>query len=108
MAATVVTMVTAIVVVRGCGLARISADTTMITVAITIDARTMIERMKMLRRGRPLLLLLMLLLLLLQFSTIVILTTVVATTHQNLVGVIVQIRALLLLLLLMMMTTVGH
>lgn len=99
-----VTMVTVIVVVRRRGLARITTDTAMVTVAITIDTRAVVERMEMLRRGCSLLLLL---LLLMQLPTVVSVTAIPA--HLNLVRVVVQIGTLLLLLLLvMMMTTVGH
>lgn len=76
----------------------------MVTVAITIDTRAVVERMEMLRRGCSLLLLL-LLLLLMQLPTVVSVTAIPA--HLNLVRVVVQIGTLLLLLV-MMMTTVGH
>lgn len=52
-----------VVPVRGRTLARIAADAAVITVAVTVHARTLIERVQMLRRGRyPLLLLLLVLL----------------------------------------------
>lgn len=87
--------------VRGRTLTRIAPDAAVITVAITVHAGTLIERVQMLRRGRyPLLLLLMVLLNLPDKVTAVTCLTLAAVPQVNLVGVVVEETLLLLLLLL--------
>lgn len=91
------------VTVRGRTLTRIAADAAVITVAITVHARTLIERVQMLRRGRyPLLLLLLVLLNLPDKVTAVAAGTLAGAVAQvDLVGVVVEETLLLLLLLLL-------
>lgn len=86
--------------VRGRTLTRIAPDAAVITVAITVHAGTLIERVQMLRRGRyPLLL--MVLLNLPDKVTAVTSLTLAAVPQVNLVGVVVEETLLLLLLLLL-------
>lgn len=86
--------------VRGRTLTRIAPDAAVITVAITVHAGTLVERVQMLRRGRyPLLLLLMVLLNLPDKVTAVTSLTLAAIPQVNLVGVVVEETLLLLLLL---------
>lgn len=92
-------MAHAVSIVRRRGLARISTDTAVITVTITVDASALIKWMEMLR-GRYSLLLLLLLLMLLQLSGKIILAKR-TSCKLNLVGVIVEETLLLLLLLLL-------
>lgn len=92
-------MAHAVSIVRRRGLARISTDTAVITVTITVDASALIKWMEMLR-GRYSLLLLLLLLMLLQLSGKIVLAKR-TSCKLNLVGVIVEETLLLLLLLLL-------
>lgn len=94
------------VAVRGRTLTRIAPDTAVITVAITVHAGTLVERVQMLRRGRyPLLLLLMVLLNLPDKVTAVATLTLAAVPQVNLVGVVVEETLLLLLKLLLLLAS---
>lgn len=91
------------VTVRGRTLTWIAADAAVITVAVTVHARTLIERVQMLRRGRyPLLLLLLMVLLNLPDKVTVAsaLALAIHVAQLDLVGVVVEETLLLLLLLL--------
>lgn len=83
--------------VRGRALARITAaaDAAVVAVAVTVDARTLVERVQMLRRGRPGRGRYPLLLLLLHLPDKVRVVAVVA--QVDLVGVVVEETLLLLL-----------
>lgn len=92
------------VTVRGRTLTRIATDAAVITVAITVHARTLIERVQMLRRGRyPLLLLLMVLLNLPDKVTAAVAGGTLAVAQVDLVGVVVEETLLLKLLLLLLL-----
>lgn len=91
-------MAHAVSIVRRRGLARISTDTAVITVTITVDASALIKWMEMLRGRYSLLLLLLLMLLQLSGKIILAKRT---SCKLNLVGVIVEETLLLLLLLLL-------
>lgn len=90
--------------VRGRTLTRIAPDAAVITVAITVHAGTLVERVQMLRRGRYPLLLLLLLMVLLNLpdkvTAVTATLTLAAVPQVNLVGVVVEETLLLLLLLL--------
>lgn len=97
------------VTVRGRTLTWIATDAAVITVAITVHARTLIERMQMLRRGRYPLLLLLLLMVLLNLPDKVTVASALAVTiipvaQLDLVGVVVEETLLLLLKLLLLAT----
>lgn len=94
------------VTVRGRTLTWIAADAAVITVAVTVHARTLIERVQMLRRGRyPLLLLLRMVLLNLPDKVTVAsaLALAIHVTQLDLVGVVVEETLLLLLLKLLLL-----
>lgn len=93
------------VTVRGRTLTWIAADAAVITVAVTVHARTLIERVQMLRRGRyPLLLLLMVLLNLPDKVTVAsALALAIHVAQLDLVGVVVEETLLLLLLKLLLL-----
>lgn len=86
--------------VRGRTLTRIAPDAAVITVAITVHAGTLVERVQMLRRGRYPLLLLLMVLLNLPDKVTAVATLTIPIPHVNLVGVVVEETLLLLLLLL--------
>lgn len=89
------------VTVRGRTLTWIAADAAVITVAVTVHARTLIERVQMLRRGRyPLLLLMVLLNLPDKVTVASALALAIHVAQLDLVGVVVEETLLLLLLLL--------
>lgn len=89
------------VTVRGRTLTWIAADAAVITVAVTVHARTLIERVQMLRRSRyPLLLLMVLLNLPDKVTVASALALAIHVTQLDLVGVVVEETLLLLLLLL--------
>lgn len=92
------------VTVRGRTLTWIAADAAVITVAVTVHARTLIERVQMLRRSRyPLLLLLLLMVLLNLPDKVTVASALALAIHVaqlDLVGVVVEETLLLLLLLL--------
>lgn len=96
------------VTVRGRTLTWIAADAAVITVAVTVHARTLIERVQMLRRGRYPLLLLLLLMVLLNLPDKVTVASALAlaihVTQLDLVGVVVEETLLLLLKLLLLAT----
>lgn len=97
------------VTVRGRTLTWIATDAAVITVAITVHARTLIERMQMLRRGRYPLLLLLLLMVLLNLPDKVtvasaLAVTIIPVSQLDLVGVVVEETLLLLLKLLLLAT----
>lgn len=93
------------VAVRGRTLTRITPDAAVITVAITVHAGTLVERVQMLRRGRyPLLLLLLMVLLNLPDKVTVAAGTLTIPIPQvNLVGVVVEETLLLLLKMLLLL-----
>lgn len=97
------------VTVRGRTLTWIAADAAVITVAVTVHARTLIERVQMLRRGRYPLLLLLLLMVLLNLPDKVTVASALAlaihVTQLDLVGVVVEETLLLLLKLLLLLAT---
>lgn len=96
------------VTVRGRTLTRIATDAAVITVAITVHARTLVERVQMLRRGRYPLLLLLLLMVLLNLPdkvTAAIAGGTLAVAQVDLVGVVVEETLLLKLLLLLLLAT---
>lgn len=89
------------VTVRGRTLTWIAANAAVITVAVTVHARTLIERVQMLRRGRyPLLLLMVLLNLPDKVTVASALALTIHVAQLDLVGVVVEETLLLLLLLL--------
>lgn len=89
------------VTVRGRTLTWIAADAAVITVAVTVHARTLIERVQMLRRSRyPLLLLMVLLNLPDKVTVASALALAIHVAQLDLVGVVVEETLLLLLLLL--------
>lgn len=96
------------VTVRGRTLTWIATDAAVITVAVTVHARTLIERMQMLRRSRyPLLLLLLMVLLNLPDKVTVasaLTVTIISVAQLDLVGVVVEETLLLLLKLLLLAT----
>lgn len=94
------------VTVRGRTLTWIAADAAVITVAVTVHARTLIERVQMLRRGRYPLLLLLLLMVLLNLPDKVTVASALAihVAQLDLVGVVVEETLLLLLKLLLLAT----
>lgn len=95
------------VTVRGRTLTWIAADAAVITVAVTVHARTLIERVQMLRRSRyPLLLLLLMVLLNLPDKVTVAcaLALAIHVAQLDLVGVVVEETLLLLLKLLLLAT----
>lgn len=91
------------VTVRGRALTRIATDAAVITVAITVHARTLVERVQMLRRGRYPLLLLMVLLNLPDKVTAAVAGGTLAVAQMDLVGVVVEETLLLKLLLLLLL-----
>lgn len=97
------------VTVRGRTLTWITAHAAVITVAVTVHARTLIERVQMLRRGRYPLLLLLLLMVLLNLPDKVTVASALAlaihVTQLDLVGVVVEETLLLLLKLLLLLAT---
>lgn len=93
------------VTVRGRTLTWIAADAAVITVAVTVHARTLIERVQMLRRSRyPLLLLMVLLNLPDKVTVASALALAIHVTQLDLVGVVVEETLLLLLKLLLLAT----
>lgn len=95
------------VTVWGRTLTWIAADAAVITVAVTVHARTLIERVQMLRRSRYLLLLLLLMVLLNLPDKVTVASALALTIHVaqlDLVGVVVEETLLLLLKLLLLAT----
>lgn len=93
------------VTVRRRTLTWIAADAAVITVAVTVHARTLIERVQMLRRSRyPLLLLLLMVLLNLPDKVTVASALAIHVAQLDLVGVVVEETLLLLLKLLLLAT----
>lgn len=93
------------VTVRGRTLTWIAADAAVITVAVTVHARTLIERVQMLRRSRyPLLLLMVLLNLPDKVTVASALALAIHVAQLDLVGVVVEETLLLLLKLLLLAT----
>lgn len=94
------------VTVRGRTLTWIAADAAVITVAVTVHARTLIERVQMLRRSRyPLLLLMVLLNLPDKVTVASALALAIHVAQLDLVGVVVEETLLLLLKLLLLLAT---